>query len=113
MWDRSASHDCREALFGGAKAVRVWSLALTPMEPFTALLACELEPGGRVGEHVQTEYPESVIVIEGRGQALVSGKAVALGAGTAVFLPLGETLSIENLSPSEPLRYLIIKAKSL
>jgi quercetin dioxygenase-like cupin family protein len=83
------------------------------MEPFTALLACELEAGGSVGEHVQTEYPETVIVLEGRGQATISGRVVTLSPGAAVFLPLGQTLAIDNASASEPLRYLIIKAKSL
>jgi glyoxylate utilization-related uncharacterized protein len=112
MWNRDRPHDRREALFGGRASVRVWNLAASPMLPFTALLACELEPGGRVGEHLQEHYPETVIVIEGLGEARLSGERVALAAGSVLFLPLGETLAIDNGSTSAPLRYLIIKATS-
>jgi quercetin dioxygenase-like cupin family protein len=110
MWNRDRPHDRREALFGGRASVRVWNLAALPMLPFTAMLACELEPGGRVGEHLQEHYPESLIVLEGRGEARLSGTAVPLAPGSVLFLPLGETLAIDNGSASEPLRYLIIKA---
>jgi hypothetical protein len=30
-----------------------------------------------------------------------------------VYVPFGATLSLRNLSPDEPLRYLIIKAETL
>ncbi len=111
MWDPSLDHDQREALFGGRGTVRVWNLAPQPLAPFTAILACELEPGGRVGEHLQQEFPESVIVIQGQGRAQVSRRPVAVAPGSVIFLPRGETLSLENASTTEPLRYLIVKAQ--
>jgi glyoxylate utilization-related uncharacterized protein len=111
MWDPSTNHDRREALFGGRGTVRVWNLSPTPMPPFTALLACELDPGGSVGAHVQQEFPETLIVIEGHGEAKVSEEPVALAPGVVVFLPLGKTLALENGSANVPLRYLIIKAQ--
>jgi hypothetical protein len=111
MWDRRVSHDRRESLFGGRGAVCVWSLAGQPMRPFTALLACELEPGSSVGPHVQAEFPECVIVIEGHGAAHVAEVPQPLEPGTVVFLPLGSTLALENTSLDAPLRYLIVKVE--
>ncbi len=113
MWDRDRPHDAREALFGGQGTVRVWSLAPTPMRPFTALLACELDPLGTVGAHVQQEHDETVIIVEGRGEATVAGERRPLSPGTAVFLRLGETLALQNRSDTEPLRYVIVKAQHL
>jgi uncharacterized cupin superfamily protein len=99
-------------LFGGTGQVRVWSMLHGAMEPFTAALACELAPGGSVGAHVQQEFPELVIGVAGEGEARVNGVGHALDAFHAVHLPHGATLQIVNRSAHEPLRYLIIKARS-
>ncbi len=112
LFDREQPHDCRQALFGGRGAVRVWSLVDSPMPPFTATLACELEASGRVGTHVQEEYPEIVIGISGSGKAFVEGRPQPLTPGRVVELPRGYTLAIENESTDNPLRYLIIKARA-
>lgn len=112
MWNRSHPHDRRENLFGGSGAVLVWNLCDgSPQPPFGAILACELEGSGSVGAHVQQEFPEVVIVIEGRGVARVAGNALSLQAGVVVQIPLGHTLALENGSPQQPLRYLIVKAR--
>ena len=111
MFDRSRAHDVRDALFGGRGAVRVWGLgARALLLPFRAVLACELDPGGSVGAHVQAEYPEIVVFIEGSGTAKVGGAPTAVVPGSVVELALGQTLAIENASTAAPLRYLIIKA---
>jgi len=91
--------------------VRVFSLLNRAADPFTAVLSCELDPGGSVGPHIQDACPELVIGLSGRGRACVDGEARALEAGDTVFLPLGSVLALENLSADEPLRYLIIKAR--
>lgn len=113
MFDRQRPHDHRRELFSGRGGVRVWNLAPSrgPLAPFTAVLACELEPGGSVGTHVQEHFPEIVVVIEGLGTAHVGGSPRALQPGALVELPLGDTLALENGSETEPLRYLIIKAR--
>ncbi|HMR07664.1 MAG TPA: hypothetical protein PKA88_17900 [Polyangiaceae bacterium] len=111
LFDRSLPHDAREALFGGKATVRVWNLGAAPLPPFTATLGCELDPGGSVGTHVQQEFAEIVVGISGDGRATVSGDEQLLQGGSVVQLPLGATLAIENASASEPLRYLIIKAR--
>jgi hypothetical protein len=111
MWDPTRRHDRREALFGGTRSVRVWSLLdRAPIPPFGAVLACELEAGGRVGDHVQEQLDEIVIVLEGRGAISVDGAKQAVAPGVVAQLPVGSILAIENLSETEPLRYLIVKA---
>lgn len=103
----------REALFGGRGAVRVWDLlGARAAAPFTAALFCELDPGGSVGRHVQEEFAELVIGLEGEGEARVDDRAYPLGPGEVVHLPLGAILAIENRATDRPLRYLIVKASS-
>lgn len=111
MWNRNEVHDVRERLFGGQHAVRVWVLATAPAPPFTVALACELEPAGRVGVHVQQDDAEVLIVIEGDGVAIVNGTPREITPGSITALPLGSTLALDNGSPTEPLRYLIVKAR--
>jgi uncharacterized cupin superfamily protein len=92
--------------------VLVWSLLAGPAEPFTAVLSCELGPGGSVGDHVQQEFPEIVIGVSGDGTAVVDGAELPLRDGDVVSLPRGSVLSIVNQSATEPLRYLIVKARA-
>lgn len=98
-------------LFAGVGEVRVVSMLHGDMEPFTAVLSCELAPGGSVGAHMQQEFPELVIGVAGDGEARVNGVAHPLDAFHAVHLPLGAALQIVNRSEREPLRYLIVKAR--
>ena len=109
MWNQELPHDVRRALFGGSGAVRVWSLVGAPRAPFAAVLACELDPGGRVGAHVQERHAEIVIVIEGDARVNVSGRVSTVAPGGVIELPVGEVLAIENGSNEQSLRYLIIK----
>lgn len=89
----------------------VWNLCDGgPRPPFGAVLACELDSGGRVGPHVQEEFAEVVIVVEGAGVAQVAGAPVPLEPGVVVEVPRGHTLALENGSSLRPLRYLIVKA---
>jgi quercetin dioxygenase-like cupin family protein len=99
-------------LFGGVGEVRVWSLLQGAAEPFTAVLMCELAPGGSVGRHMQQEFAEVVIGIAGEGEASVDGITQRIGPLTSLHLPLGAILTIANGSQQEPLRYMIVKARS-
>ena len=112
LCDRNLPHDVRQGLFGGQGAVRVWALTARPALPFTAVLACELDPDGSVGAHVQEQYPEIVIAVSGCGVVKVNDLPVAFAAGQVVELAQGHTLAIDNTSSIEPLRYLIIKARA-
>lgn len=91
--------------------MHVTSLVTGAAGPFSAVLSCRLEQGGSVGRHVQTEFPEIIVGISGDGEATVDGVAHPLGEDDAVFLPLGSVLSLVNRSETEPLRYLIVKAR--
>ena len=101
----------RTDLFGGRGEVRVASLLAGEAPPFTAVLWCELAPGGSVGPHVQEEFPEMVIGLDGDGSATVDGRVEPLVPGSAVYLPLGSVLSIENRAKEASLQYLIVKAR--
>ncbi|NVB37382.1 cupin domain-containing protein [Pseudenhygromyxa sp. WMMC2535] len=103
--------DLRSELFGGQGTVKVWNLMRQAAPPFTAVLACELEPGGRVGRHRQEHYPEIVIGISGLGEAIVGKQQHGLRPGDMVYLPQGEILELINHRDDEPLQYLIIKAR--
>ncbi len=104
--------DRRENLFGGTGEVLVWDLmGTTPLRPFTAVLACELAPGGSVGRHQQEHDAEIVILTEGEGTAELDGAPCPVAPGAVLTLPLGSTLSLANRSNEQPLRYLIIKAE--
>jgi quercetin dioxygenase-like cupin family protein len=99
----------RHALFGGTGSVRVWDLgARTP--PFTAVLFCELDAGGRVGEHVQESDHEVVVFVSGEAVAYVDGRPHPAVPGTAVPVPLGSRLAIDNASVTDVVRYVIVKA---
>jgi len=110
LWNREVPHDVREGLFGGRGTVRVWDLAPSPIAPFAAVLACELEAAGSVGMHVQESCDEILVAIEGEGDVQASGRSERFRSGVVIELPVGEMLSISNTSREEPLRYLIVKA---
>ncbi len=104
----------RRDLFGGSGEVAVWDVMRgASLAPFTAALWCELAPGGSVGAHVQQEFPEIVICVDGQGSARVDGAITALSPGTLVALPLGSSLALSNDSQDKPLRYIIVKARAL
>ncbi|MBX3270187.1 MAG: cupin domain-containing protein [Sandaracinaceae bacterium] len=107
---RKGPGDARTALFGGEGTVTVYNLLTRAAPPFSAVLACELEPGGSVGRHVQQRDPELVLGLEGDGEATVDDTPWPLGPGDLVYLAHGQVLSIANRSREAPLRYLIIKA---
>lgn len=89
----------------------MWNVGRGIVSPFTAALACELEPGGAVGEHVQENDDELVIGVAGQGHATVGGTRRRLEPGCVVGIALGQVLTITNDSADTPLRYLIIKAR--
>lgn len=100
-------------LFGGVGTVAVWDLlGRASAPPFSAVLSCELEAKGVVGEHVQQRDAEIIVGLSGDGEAFVNGEAQPLIAGSVVYLAHGHSLSIHNRSETMALRYLIIKAKS-
>ncbi len=100
-------------LFGGTGEVQVWNLlGQRTAPPFDAVLACELEPDGSVGTHVQQHAHEVVVVVTGEGSAQVEGITQMLEPGSVVWLPKGHRLALQNASADNPLNYLIVKART-
>lgn len=106
--------DIRTDLFGGQGAVCVWNLAgaaALGLDPFTAVLQCELDPGASVGGHKQAQFAEIVIGLEGEGEATVDGEVKRLCAGDVVAVATGAMLGLRNRSNDQSLWYLIVKAR--
>jgi quercetin dioxygenase-like cupin family protein len=100
----------REAVFGGAGELLIWNLIEgTPHAPFASAAACQLAPGGHVGEFKEERNPELIIVLEGKGTATVNGASKALKEGDCLQIEVGATLSLKNDSADGPLRYLVVK----
>lgn len=101
-----------DGLFNGSGRIEVWDLLQgARLEPFQEVLACQLEVGGRVGAHVQAEFPELLLVTSGQGEVRLDGHPSSVQGGSLVLVPLGCALEIENLG-AEPLQYYIIKASA-
>jgi len=79
------------------------------LEPFSAALWCELEPGAKVGRHRQQRDPELIICVSGQGEIEVDKVSAPFTRGVTTLLPHGSTLALCNPG-TEPLVYLIIKA---
>lgn len=75
-----------------------------------AALWCELEAGGHVGRHLQSDCDEVILFVEGAGRAAVAGEIQPVRRGTLLGLPVGETLEIWADS-FRPLQYVIVKMK--
>ena len=101
----------QENLFGGKGIVEIESLLKEGSFPFSAILHCTLEAGGSVGRHRQQRDPELVIGVSGQGTITINGKAHRLEVKTAIFVPFGAILSIDNGSETEQLEYWIIKVE--
>ena len=103
----------REAVFGGAGELLIWNLIEgTPQAPFASAAACQLAPGGHIGEFKEERNPELIIVIEGKGTALVNGSAKGLSEGDSLQIEVGATLALKNDSAEVPLRYLVVKGNA-
>lgn len=113
MYERDFGKWTRRDLFGGAGEVTVQDLiGKQQAGSFEAVLGCELEPGGKVGAHHQETAEELVICLAGTGRVLVGGAPASFQPGAVAFVAKGATMALENLSSSEPLRYLIVKARA-
>ena len=86
----------RQDLFGGQGTVTIWNVFQEQAPPFSAVLWCELEVGGRVGAHRQQEDPEIILTLSGEGVAEVNREPHPMSVGAVVSLPFGAVLAIEN-----------------
>jgi mannose-6-phosphate isomerase-like protein (cupin superfamily) len=85
-----ASHDSRAVegavdLLAGSGAGPLWGMASADLN--ATLLAWP--PGYEVAEHVNGELDVLVVVVEGRGRAIIDGEIHALSTGSALLIPRG------------------------
>lgn len=60
------------------------------------LAALTIPPGEETGEETHDENDETVFIVEGRGEAILNGRAEQAGEHDAVFIPAGTTHNIKN-----------------
>ncbi len=71
-------------------------------------LAEEVLPvGARVGRHHHIETEEIYYILQGTGQMTVGSKVREVEAGDAVFIPRGNTHTLENTGPA-PMTILLV-----
>src|SRR5688500_1775899 len=71
-------------------------------------LAEEVLPAGAaVGRHHHLETEEVYYLLEGRGRMTVGAETREVAAGDAIFIPRGQTHTLENTG-AEPLRLLLV-----
>jgi quercetin dioxygenase-like cupin family protein len=100
----------RQDLFKGQGKVHISNLGgAHDISPFTAVLACELEPQATVGAHLQPHYDELIMVTHGVGTAYINQQDYSLNTGTVLYLKQGSVLAIHNHHTEERLCYWIVK----
>ena len=105
-------HQTRAGLFGGQGTLQIWNLlGRGQAPPFSAVLRCELAPGGSVGPHTQQRDPELVLCLDGQGFISVDRQEVPFQPGAMIYLQHGSVLALRNPSTDTPLKYLIIKGR--
>jgi mannose-6-phosphate isomerase-like protein (cupin superfamily) len=70
----------------------------------------EYLPGYAHKPHVHPHQEEVIFVLSGRGATETEGRKMEIGPGSVVFVAAGEPHATYNLSDSEPLKAIIIKA---
>ncbi len=70
-----------------------------------------LSPGNSVGVHSTEGFEEVVLVLEGKGEMLLTGQdSLVIGAGVAVYCPPETEHDVVNTGTG-PLRYIYVVAK--
>ena len=70
----------------------------------------EYQPGFSHKLHVHPTQEEVIYILEGRGIAETREDKIEIGPGSVVFVPAGVYHATLNLSNTEPLRAVIVKA---
>ena len=63
---------------------------------YSELVALTIPPGGETGEETHDDSDKAVFIVEGRGEAILNGRAEPAGEHDAVFIPAGTTHNIKN-----------------
>jgi mannose-6-phosphate isomerase-like protein (cupin superfamily) len=60
-------------------------------------------PKNEIGEEVHS-FDQVIIIVEGTGQAVLSGTAMGVNVGDMIFIPQGTSHNVMNLNKDKPLK---------
>jgi len=69
----------------------------------TQVVLMTLQPGEEIGEEVHEEHDQTLVFVEGEGEAILEGQAGPVTAGDLTFVPAGTRHNFRNTG-SGPLR---------
>jgi mannose-6-phosphate isomerase-like protein (cupin superfamily) len=64
--------------------------------PFSQIVAMSIEPGSEIGEETHDGVDQTLVFVEGSGQAVIEGRAAPIGPGDVVFVPAGTRHNFVN-----------------
>ena len=74
-----------------------WLLSSEQGGDATAVTYFEIDAGKRIGMHTH-DVEETIVVMRGSGNAIVSGDSLAFGPGSVIFVPKGAPHDVRNTS---------------
>jgi mannose-6-phosphate isomerase-like protein (cupin superfamily) len=57
-------------------------------------------PGGEIGVETHTEADETLLVLAGRGEAVIDDERTPVRAGSVVYIPRGARHNVHNRGPA-------------
>ena len=69
----------------------------------TQVVLMTIPPGGEIGDEVHDELDQTLVFVDGEGEADLAGNTSAVSAGDLTFVPAGTRHNFRNTG-SEPLR---------
>lgn len=64
--------------------------------PLSQLVVMSIEPGSEIGEETHDDVDQTLVFVEGEGEAVLEGQAAPVGPGDLVFVPAGTLHNFVN-----------------
>jgi mannose-6-phosphate isomerase-like protein (cupin superfamily) len=64
--------------------------------PFSQLVVMSIEPGSEIGEETHDDVDQTLVFVEGEGEAVLEGTASPVTPGDLVFVPAGTLHNFVN-----------------
>jgi mannose-6-phosphate isomerase-like protein (cupin superfamily) len=77
--------------------------------PLSQVVLMSVEPGSEIGEEVHDDVDQTLVFVEGTGEAVLEGETSAVGPDRLVFVPAGTRHNFRNTGPA-PLKLYTIYA---
>ncbi|NCC25303.1 MAG: cupin domain-containing protein [Deltaproteobacteria bacterium] len=65
----------------------------------TSVSLLEISPGTTIDEHVHAQQSDSIMILDGQGEAYVNGTWKSVGAGDYLMVPHGVRHAMRNTGP--------------